>query len=415
MLDPVWFYVPDLFDLRMLLIIYSLILSLILISQIRLLSLIPAGKVFILIALYVLVELFLSLSRYDKLTTLKMFRFYCLPLFAIGPIIYILCIPAIRLKSIIKWVWAITVLQGFFYILHHAGYSIFFSPVHETINFGSTFVERYNYAFPQYALIFMCASYSAYLLKKKLIYVISLAILLTDIILYSTRYIIVSALFSIICITILTVWKKPAKTIKSIICGIPYIVILSLLLFIIFPNYLQFNKERFAEISTDVGLRGAPTYNLRMQLLEITMSTLSSPRYFLFGNGYKFTLARDYGYPGDFYTELASQGDAPTASVLYCEGLIGLILRSMPFLIMFIIYLKKYLMSKEDKALMMSQLIIVLFTVNLIGWLQSPILRDFPISFLPFLSLHILYKECEGYTKKRLGADLSSKEITAGC
>lgn len=390
MVDPQWFYMPGSFDFRMISIFAYAALSVLMFSKWRLLLTMPSGFWLMIIAIYVLVQFIFSSLNFGFSDAFKVFRYYCLPLVAIGPLLYLLQLPRERLLRLIKWTFIATVLQGLFYILHHAGLSVFYSPTHELIYFGASEVQRYNHAFPPYTLLILNAALLLFLLQRRAHYLFYMFILAAVIILYATRGLIISAVISVTFVAALISSKRGIKTLARTGVVSLFIIIGGITFMMLFPDYLDFIAERFLELAGPGGLRSAPNYNRRMLLVEIATYDMATLKDVLIGHGYEFRLLYDY-LPGNLFTELTMQGDAPIAGLLFTEGIMGVFLRAIPFVVLLVVHIRIFVKAHTSTDIILSSLVIVTIFIMALTWLQTTALRDLPFSLLPLVLLHRLH------------------------
>jgi len=390
MVDPEWFYMPGFFDFRMIFILFCALLSIFMIFRWRMILQLPAGALLFVIAFYVIVQFIFSSFQLGFTDAFTVFRYYCLPIVAIGPLLYVLSLSRERQVRLIQWVFIATVVQGTFFILHHLGFSIFYSPVYEVISFGEGEVQRYSHAFPPYTLLVMNAALLFFLFQRQWHHALYIIVLAAVIILYATRSVIITAVFSMLLILVLTMFKQGGKSLARIGIIILFILMGCVLFIMVFPQYPEYVAERFLELTGTEGLQGSSNYNIRTLTVGIAVNDMATVKDMLFGHGYEFRLLNDY-MPGNFSRELSMQGDAPIAGLLFTEGILGVFLRALPFLILLFIHLRLFLKSQNVEDIIISILVIVSIAGIGLGWLQTTALRDLPFSLLPFVILHCLH------------------------
>jgi len=120
--------------------------------------------------------------------------------------------------------------------------------------------------------------------------------------------------------------------------------------------------------------------------VENVVADITSLKVYLFGHGYVARLTQDLWNIGTETTEIAMQGDAPIAGLLFTEGFVGVALRALPFMILLFIHIRFFILSNNSEDIIISTLIIVMITGTALTWLQTTALRDLPLSILPYLS-----------------------------
>ena len=390
LINPQWFYVSGFFDIRMPLILYCTILTFLMLRNRWVLSFFPSSKTIFFIAAYVIIQFIFSSIQFGIYNAFKVFRYYCLPLVGIGPLLYVIAISRERQLRLLRWVFIATVVQGFFYILYIAGFSVFYTPTEQSTFYGLDKL-RFNQAFPLFTSFVISASLLFIIYEKRFSFSISFFILIYATILYATRSVIILIFFSGAMIALLAMFKKGSRVL-GIFALFSIFAFLGFIFFItIFPDYSEFVFGRFLEITGDEGLRGAANYKLRISYLENVLADMTTLKNTLFGHGYEAQLTRDLWCIGTETTDIGMQGDAPIAGLLFTEGFVGLALRALPFLILFFIHLRLFLLSNNSEDIIISTLIIVMISGNALAWLQTTALRELPLSILPYFILHNLH------------------------
>ena len=388
LVNPEWIYRPGLFDIRMILILFCCLLSARMIIRWRVLLQLPAGAWLIVAAVYSGLHYVFSAFQFGPGEAFKVFRYFCLPIVAIGPLLYVLSLSRARQLRFLKWGFFVTVLQGLAYILHHAGISIFAAPVHQTIELGGGTVQRFNYAFPPYTLLVLNASLVFVLFQRRFRFGIYFLLSVSVLLLYATRVLIIQGAFNTIMIIAMAMFKSGRKSIGRIGVICLFLIMGCIVFQMIFPQYLGFIAERFSEISGWEGLRGAVSYNKRMTLVEIAVNDMAGMKDMLIGHGYERRPLWDWFQDNYSSGDLSMQGDAPFAGLLYTEGVMGLLLRAAPFLILLSVHIRCFRSSIKVNDTMISTLIIVMIAGTGLTWLQTPALRELPLFLLPYFLLH---------------------------
>lgn len=391
LINPQWLYVPGFFDIRMLLILYCTILTFLMLRNRWVISFFPGGKIIFFVAAYIFMQFLISAIQLGAFNAFKVFRYYCFPLVAIGPLIYILTISKERQVRFIRWVFIATVVQGLFYILHYAGFSIFFTPTDTVQIFSSLEEQRFNHAFPSYTTFVLNASLLFMIYKNRLSYSLWVILLSFTIILYATRSIIIPVVFSLVMITTMAMLKKGGKIVGALALFSLFAISGYMLFIIIFPEYPNFVADRLLEITGAEGLRGAANYRLRILYVENVVADMSSLKDLLIGHGYEAYLTRDLWNIGREATDISMQGDAPIAGLLFVEGFVGVALRTLPFIILLFVHIRLFFLANNSEDIIISTLIIVMISGSALGWLQTTALRDLPLSLLPYFLLHSLH------------------------
>lgn len=127
-------------------------------------------------------------------------------------------------------------------------------------------------------------------------------------------------------------------------------------------------------------------YVLRVILIEDAWVEINATiDNLVFGKGYM-----RYGTAGDY--DLVFGGDTYVAPVLYCEGILGLVMRVLPILILFIKYLKIcfFIRKSEEKYKLYAVFGLSVILLALIGYLQTSLFVQYTLGVFVILSLEII-------------------------
>ncbi|MBR5476282.1 MAG: hypothetical protein IKV17_05625 [Bacteroidaceae bacterium] len=211
-----------------------------------------------------------------------------------------------------------------------------------------------------------------------------LFLILLTIIISFTRNVLFSTFIiaiTIITISILRNFKNISRTVKLvsiILLGISF-------LYILMPNVINFWIAKLSntfneDIKYDIG-----TFAFRERLIEDAIYSIKHNP--LFGLGYiRDTVKGEYS--------MVLGGDTYIAPILWCEGWIGITLRSLPFVILGLNSL--FNIIKGGKKYWLDLVIIATITASAINYVQTKALTDYPL----ILGIIILLKIKDNYDRK---------------
>ncbi|WP_370795044.1 O-antigen ligase family protein [Bacteroides stercorirosoris] len=285
-------------------------------------------------------------------------------------------------KLVLKWFVILSVL----YFVQCLGVNIFNANVHiETA--GGVSVIRNIIGLPPIIPVIFAFSFIIYLYdenKKNATYVV---ICFAVLFLSFTRNLIATAGIIVILATILYIWKwgirDKYKLLFYILIGIVFLIILS-------PEALKFWGNLIDSTINSQLVKEEGTYAFRERLIDKAVNTLERHQCLWTGLGY----IRD-APKGEYSFVLGT--DTYVAPILWCEGVIGIILRCLPCFFLFVKawgYFKKY--SQDIKGLL--ALVIITSIVSQIpNYVQTSIFIKFNYTFalLYMIFVYILKSEEE--------------------
>lgn len=286
-------------------------------------------------------------------------------------------------KLALKWILFTCVL----YFMQCMGFSIFTSDLHTQTIKGIS-VVRNIIGLPQIIPVVFAFFFIAYLYdenKKNAAYVIIFFIVLF----FSfTRNLIASAGIIVILAMILYIWKfgilNKYKLLFYAFIGIAFLTIL-------FPKALTFWGSLIDSTINSQLVKEEGTYAFRERLIDNAVNTLERHQCLWTGFGY----IRD-APKGEYSFVLGT--DTYIAPILWCEGVIGIILRSFPCFFLLAkawVYFRRYF--RNIKGLL--ALVIITSVVSQIpNYVQTSIFVKFNYTFalLYMIFVYILKSEDEG-------------------
>lgn len=210
-----------------------------------------------------------------------------------------------------------------------------------------------------------------------------LAVLFTLIISF-TRNLLFSTIIVVAVILFIAVFKNPryfGRGVKFLLLVLIGIAIMG----IIMPESIDFWMAKLAstfgeDLKYDMG-----TFAFRERLIEDALYAIRHDS--MFGLGY----IRDVD-KGEY--SMVMGGDTYIAPILYCEGWLGLILRTIPFLVLGISSLKSTL--NGSRINWADWIVIACIVASSVNYIQTKALTDYPL----ILGLLILIKIKESYDRK---------------
>lgn len=247
-------------------------------------------------------------------------------------------------KLILKWTLILAVL----YFIQCAGINIFNTNIRiETV--GDVSVLRNIIGIPPIAPVIVAFCYVSYLYhetRKSSTYLVTC--LIVQFISY-TRSLIATTGIIIILSTILYIWKWGVRDKYKLLF---YIILGIVLIAILFPNGLEFWINLIDSTINSQLVKEEGTYAFRESLIEKAIYTIQHHQSLWTGIGY----IRDV--PKGEYS-LVLGVDTYVAPILWCEGIIGMILRCLPCLYLLIKSWEYFRRYPHD---IKGQLALVIFT-----------------------------------------------------
>jgi len=139
-------------------------------------------------------------------------------------------------------------------------------------------------------------------------------------------------------------------------------------------------------IEEGISPENVPTYFFRAKLLGDAFESTIENKRLLWGNGYEreYSVMRELGYS---YT---LGEDAPIASVIFCEGMAGLILRILPYLILIWYNLKRLISSDEINMRLYSCAVIGVVVSQIPAYLQTAAITHLEYFYVPFAMVELI-------------------------
>ena len=322
------FYVPGIFDLKLLSWLLALPLLFIYGKKLREIIRSTSGKLLILVILFITFRFILSLingiSFKESFTVFRMG--FNTPISSIAYLCFFYSIDNYRIERIFKWGFALFAVALVMYFLNYLGFGLFDNikerneETHESIT-----IVRNLTGFPIYFPTFFTLGLFLALDKWKLKFLIVSLFSLLIVYLSATRSFII--VYSVILTIVFTFYFIKLKT------GYfrrAFILFLTIVFFLatafVFKSDVYIFLEKKFESTVNVDLKDdIGTYAYRKRLIESSFQENRMTNSCFFGKGY----TRE-GEKGSYKFVLG--GDTLIAPVVFCEGLVGLFFRTLPIL-----------------------------------------------------------------------------------
>ena len=211
-----------------------------------------------------------------------------------------------------------------------------------------------------------------------------LFLILLTIIISFTRNVLFSTFIiaiTIISLSILRNFKNITRSVK-----LASIILLGItLLYILMPNAINFWIAKLSNTFNEDMKYDIGTFAFRERLIEDAIYSIRHNP--LFGLGYiRDTVKGEYS--------MVLGGDTYIAPILWCEGWIGIILRSLPFVMLG--FSSLYNIIKGSRKYWLDLVIIATIIASAINYVQTKALTDYPL----ILGIIILLKIKDNYDKK---------------
>ncbi|RFT14787.1 MAG: hypothetical protein OP8BY_2364 [Candidatus Saccharicenans subterraneus] len=403
-------YKPGLFDLQLLFLILTSPLIFLYFRNIKLFMNVPGSKALILLNIYIIFEIFYSMTKGIPLREIiTIFRSqYFYPIACTGLLLFLSKLNNRRLNYFMYWVIIATFIQGLLFILSELtglrifntmptgreGQNFFALPLYNNIAFVFSFVSAVAFkSFKRHWLWIVPLIISSINRVRSYFFTFVLYLILTIILfLILRRKIKISNLIRITIIIVVLLFIVPILFLSQI-----NILYEKIGINITGPNIINLGKYYSEETS----------YAFRIELIRKSLERTIEQGNLILGNGY----IRE-SYPGSYDFVLGQ--DAPLAGVIFTEGLIGLILRWIPVILMLILSLKYIVIKNNDRYIIYYISTFVLIFPEIINIVQTTIITNFSNLLLILYVLQIMIMNNKNEQKRNLHEQLS-KNINSNC
>jgi hypothetical protein len=178
-----------------------------------------------------------------------------------------------------------------------------------------------------------------------------------------------------------------ARTNKSVFRTPIIILCIFMIFYAIEPTRFDiwFDKIQPA-IEEGIAPENVGTYSFRMSLLKDSVLTIAEHEKSVWGMGY----VREYNRTGRQMYSYTLGADAPIASVIYCEGIGGLILRILPYLILLWHNIKRLISRNEINMRLYASAVIGIIIVQIPAYLQTAAICHYEYFFVPLALVELI-------------------------
>ena len=285
-------------------------------------------------------------------------------------------------RLILKWF----VILSFFFFLHCAGINIFnIEALIETA--GGISVTRNIIGLPPIIPVVFAFTFITYLYqenKQNAIYVIVCVAILF---LSFTRNLIATAGIIIILASVLYIWKWGIRDKYKLFF---YILVAIVFLIVLFPDGFKFWGNLIDSTINSQLVKEQGTYAFRERLIDKAIETTEQHQCLWTGLGY----VRD-APKGEYSFVLGT--DTYVAPILWCEGIIGIVLRSIPCFYLLVKAWKYFRQFAWDLKGQLALVIITSIVSQIPNYVQTSIFIKFNHSFalLYMIYIYIIKKQKE--------------------
>ena len=399
------FYRPQLYlDINVLFLLVSLIYLIYNIKHLPKLFLIPGGKAFFVLVLYLFFQvfysyLFMGINLKEILTIFRKNFFW--PIATLGFLLYASKFNIYRLKRFFRWLIILTIIQSVIYLIANLFNIDFYgtkSANEYLLNSGTVYMQNL-YAVPKYLMILFVFSFVTVLTSFKYnkhwqwllcLMVVGILVVRSTLIVFTLTAIIILLLI-IIRHNTLYLHKKQKILLsgyfKNVVKVVGLILFILIILITIYPDRINFLIAKFLSVTVNVSSNYysnasfGGTFTFRLLLIgEAFVRTMGN---LLFGNGY----IRE-SVPGTY--DFVLGGDTAIAPVIFCEGVVGMLLRWLPITIIMMVSLK-YIFSKNSKRYYLYYVsIFALIIISIINVIQTDIFVRFDHLFFIFMMMQFI-------------------------
>lgn len=381
-----FFYIPGLFDLRLLSWLLALPLLLIYGNKLKAISTTSSGKILILVVLFIIIRFAVSLIQgipfKEAFTVFRMG--FNTPISCIGYLCFFYSIDNYRIERIFKWGFALFAVALFLYFVNYLGFGVFdnIKKINEETHEDITIVRNLT-GFPIYFPIYFTLGLFLALYRWELKFLIISLFSLFIVYISATRNFII--VYSVILTIVFTFYLINLKTGYFRRAFMLFLAILFFLAtaFVFKSDVYIFLEKKFestvnVELKEDIG-----TYAYRKRLIETSFQENRMTNSIFLGKGY----TRE-GERGSYKFVLG--GDTLVAPIVFCEGLVGLFIRVLPILYFLLYAFTK--MRGTGYIQFFSIGMVALIISSTVNYVQTTIFYNY-IDFVLFFYIAQLYIE----------------------
>lgn len=361
------FYIEGFFDLKLLSWLLSLPLLLLYRDKLRAISKTFSGKILIFVVLFILARFALSLVQ--GITFKETFTVFRMgsnsPISCLAFLCFFYSVEKYRIERIFKWMFILFTTSLILYLLNYSGFGLFenIKEINEEVQ-GAITINRNLSGFPIYFTIFFIYSFCTSLQNRRPIYSFIFLFCLLVVFLSATRSLIFTCSIILVIIIFFYIISLKTRYIKRILLLIlAFSFFFSFVLVVKYDVY-QFLKIKFTstfnvELKDDEG-----TYSYRKHLIETAIEDNIFTNSMFLGKGYT-----RMGISGSYKFVLG--GDTYVAPVIFCEGIMGLVIRIAP-IFYFLLFAFKNLRSPGISQIISTAIIAIILS-SLVSYVQTTI------------------------------------------
>lgn len=312
-------------------------------------------------------------------------RYILLPTFMLC-MSYISSMSRMRMERFAQLVLKWTVFLGILYFLQNIGLNIFQAErMYQSA--GGVMVMRNIIGMPPVTPVILTFCYLSYLYRNTRWSAVMTILCLTIVFFSYTRNLIATSAIIIILSTICYTWKMGLRDNYKLI----FYLILGLgLAFLIFPTSMQFWNNLIDSTVNSQLVKEEGTYAFRQHLIEKAITTAERHHVLWTGLGYVRDVAK-----GEYSLVLGS--DTYVAPILWCEGIIGLILRCVPFVYLAAKAWKRFQLHYDNTCGMLALTIVTAILSQIPNYVQTDMIINFnfTLALLYMMYMYILKYEEE--------------------
>ena len=383
------FYVAGLMDYNFLAVLLAIPLVFLGQNYFKVFKL-AGGKWLVLLCVYIVFNCLYSLHKgiaLKEIITIVRFSFIY-PIPTLCAVWYLCGVDNDRLYKIVRYIIVLTIIQGFLLMLSSILRIDYFidKSIQETNSFKEATLVQNLRAFPRfYDMVTVILTGMIFFEKESIRYVvISLCILiplpfLTMLRSRSSSLVLMLILFFFLYT--LFIQNIPGKTgtiVKTVIS-----VLLGIIIFYAaFPNYANRYLEKWGITAKETEIKTG-TLDFRMKLVDKAWNKIKKDKSIITGLGYRRD-AKKMQY------DLVLGTDTYFAPVIYTEGVIGLILRILPIIAIFLANFHRLFINYEPKIKIISIAIVSYILCQVPVIIQSNIFASYNISMFFMYILELL-------------------------
>lgn len=291
-----------------------------------------------------------------------------------------------RIRKIFMIAVKLCIPMTMVYFIQCMGVPVFASNLLEE-SAGGIHVMRNILGFPPVVPVIFTASflYMIFTYERKVTF-FNVMLLIACFISYTRNIMITAVLIMGIATVLYSIKYGVSQNFRLII----YSIILFISLLVFAPNSLSFWSNLIDSTLTVQLEKGVGTYAVRQKLIEYALTTIQDNDVWYTGLGYIRDVTK-----GQYSLVLGS--DTFLAPILWCEGMVGLILRCLPIFWLLFKSFSIFRQSCKEETIFLSLVIVVSIISQIPNYVQTTIFMNYCYVFAQLFMIYVYLNQNEEY------------------